>query len=576
MRRFSWTWCLAVWGSLVCCGQAANKVGKPPVGPAPVVSAIERLEAWLAGGPHVEGWRGYLQLDALRNGLARPGGADLAAAETTLRRLCQNQPGLELPPFLDLRTALEGWLARAALPDSARLKAVTDSLQQRLLAAQGTNQSHAPLRLVAEQRPTDEALRAQREFSNRLTILRVLLASYARDPSPWLADEIGATLDWLSGSGKAEPLVAAVRDYYGHPNVWIEVSERALASGVEGDIERITAVEDFILGTAVRGQGNTKATKTLIFAPHDERAVLRLRVSGTIDTTTLGRNGPARIHSRARTAFSAEKDFWLSERGLQALPTVCAAETTTLSANVSAVSPGVRGRIVKRVAQRQVQQKRAQADQIAARHAEDEIRELVDQEASELVSHIDRCAVAPLLTLAKGSAGAVQLRFCSGKGLLRIGVVFGPLGAPPDELNLPLLSGLALRWHSSVGERLMQYRAMKVVMASLQPSNPLTERLGAIVPTSLVKAVSPPQLVQASPAASAPSPGPSAAFTFTERLEDALQRCLREWFEPEITSRGIALRDGRWGTLAPGGPGFEWISVAWNSPGRHVEPQAPR
>lgn len=562
MKPFSWTLCVIAWMSLACCSEAATRNAKPPV-----AAALGRLDAWLAGGTHAAGWREYLQLDALRKEISQADSADLGVVEATLRRLSENRPGLELPPFLELRTALEGWLARAALPQGARLKAVTDSLQRRQSVAPGAKASHAPMTLVSEQRPAEEALRAQREFARRLTILRVLLAAYARDPTPWLADEIGATLDWLDASGNAEPLVEAVRDYYGHPNVWIDVSQRTLASGVEGALERTIAVEDSILGTTVRGKGTTKATKALIFAPHDERAVLRLHVRGTIDTATLGRNGPARIHSRARTTFRAEKDFWLSEEGLKALPTVCVAETTTLAAKVSAAAPGVRGRIVKRVAQRQVRQKGAEADQIAARHAEDEIRELVDQEASELVARIDRCAIAPLLSLADGSAGPVRLRFCSGKGLLRIGVVLGPLGAPPEEPNLPLDSGLALRWHSSVGERLMQYRAMKVIMASLQPRNPLAERLGAIVPTRLAKRAGTwsQQLVPASPVTTNHLQPRSQTPEFTARIENALQLCLHEFLEPGLTTDGIALRDGRWGTLAPGGPGFEWVSVAWNS-----------
>lgn len=575
MKRISWIACLVVGASLVGDTGAAS-----PPSNAAVVAAIDRLEGWLSAGPHAAGWSDYLHLASLRqqlmrqelNGqeLKRGEHADQESAEATLRRLSENQPGLELPPFLELRTALEGWLARATLPDGARLKTVTDSLARRAAARTARTESHGSVILVAEHRPTEEALQAQREFGNRLTALRVLLSAYAQHPAPWLADELGATLDWLSNTGKAEPLVAAVRDYYGHPNLWIDVSERTLAGGVEGAIERTIVVEDSILGTDVRGHGATKATKTLILAPHAERAVLRLRVSGTIDTTTLGRNGPARIHSRARTAFRAEKDFWLTASGLKGLPAVCAAETTTLSTNVASASPGVRGRIVKRVAQRQVKQQQAEADQIAARHAEDEIRELVDQEASGLVSRLDRCAIAPLLALADDPTSPVRLQFCSAKGLLRIGVVAGPLGAPPGEANLPLDSGLALRWHSTLGERWMENPWVKTLMASLRPSNPLTERLGEIVPASVVRTAGgwSQQLVQAtgaSPAAPETSPLSSGSLIIGKRLEEAFERWLNQTLDPGITARGIALRGGRLGTIAPGGPGSDWLSVAWNT-----------
>lgn len=566
MKRLSWIAGLVVAVSMIGEADAAYAPSN-----APVAAALDRLEGWLAAGPHAAGWSDYLQLAALRQELQRGVHADLDVVEATLRRLSENQPGLELRPFLELRTALEGWLARATLPHGARLKAVTDSLQRRLTAGIATTESHGSLILVAEHRPTEEALRAQQDFGNRLTALRALLSAYAQDPAPWLADEIGATLDWLSGTGKAEPLVAAVRDYYGHPNLWIDVSERTLAGGVDGAFERTIVVEDSILGTEVRGHGTTKATKTLVFAPHAERAVLRLRISGTVDTTTLGRNGAARIHSRALTTFRAEKDFWLTADGLTALPTVCTAETTTLSANVASASPGVRGRIVKRVAQRQVRQQKIEADQIAARHAEDQIRQLVDQEASELASQFERCALAPLLALANDSDGSVRLHFCSAQGLLRIGVVLGPLGAPPGEPNLPLDSGLALRWHLTLGERWMESPWVKTLMASLQPSNPLTERLGGIVPASLVRTAGAwsQQLVQSAgttPAESETSPLASGSLISGQRLEEALERLLNQALDPEITARGIALRGGRLGTVAPGGPGSHWLSVAWTSP----------
>lgn len=566
MRRFSWIASWIVWASFTTCAAAA-----PSVGPTPVAAALDRLEVWLGGGPYAAGWRDYLHLDALRNELQRRDAPDLDVLESTLNRLAIQHQGLELRPFVELRAALEGWLAHATLPDGAHLKAVTDSLERRMWSHRPTHKHPGLMLLVAEQKEADAVQKAHQDIRNQLTTLRVLLVAYAHDRSPWLADEIGATLDGLAATGKAGPLVAAVRDYYGHPNVWIDVSERALASGVEGSLERTIVVEDSILGTTVRGHGRTKATKKVRFSPHAERAILTLEVSGTIDTTTVGHNGPARIHGRARTAFRAQKNFWLDETGIKGWPTVCTAETTTLSSDVHAASRGLRGRIVKRVAQRQVEEKKSEADRIAARHAEDQIRALVDREASDLVSQLDRCTVAPLLAFAKGSAGAIRFRFCSDAGLLRIGVVMGPLGAPPGEPKLPLATGVALRWHETMTDRMMQYRWAKMLLASVQPENPFTAGLGSILPASLVRTAGSwsHQLARATGAASAPMQSSSAQPEpplSAERLEDAVEQWLNRWLDPGIAADGIALREGRLGTIAPGGPDSEWMSIVWRSP----------
>lgn len=580
MRHLSWitftAWIVFSSGADSAQPVPTAPVATAPVAAAPVAAALEQLEAWLADGPHAAGWRDYLHVDQLRKelrsgelgsgelGSGRP--PDLHVFEATLKRLAADEPGLDRPQFLALRTALEGWLARASLPEGARLKAVTDSLEQRFAAYPKLGRRDELL-LVAERGDPHGGQRDRQQFHNHLIALRALLGAYAERPSAWLAEEIGATLDWLSTRGGAEPLVAAVRDYYGHPNIWIDVSEKAMTDGVAGAIERPIVVEDSILGTAVRGHGLTKATKRLVFEPHAERAVLTLHVRGTIDTRTVGRNGPARIDSEARTTFRAEKKFWLTEQGVKSFPTLCTAATTTLSADVSAAARGIRGRIVKRVAQRQVWQQQTAADRIAARHAEAEIRDIVDQEATALVSRIEECAVTPLLALANGSGGSVRLRFCSAKGLLKIGLVLGPLGAPPNESGLPLESGFAIRLHSTVVERLMQHPWAETALASLQFGNPLTSGITAILPASLVKKADSwsqrlTHLTGAVPLETAAAPAPVLSG---ERLENAIEQWLNHLLAPEITRDGVALRGGRLGTLAPGGLGSDWTSLAWST-----------
>ncbi|MBI3837102.1 MAG: hypothetical protein HY288_04105 [Planctomycetia bacterium] len=93
-------------------------------GAAPVLAALQNLNAWLNSGPNAKGWVDYLNLPALEAEAVKGASADPAVIAKTIKQLDSGANGLELAPFRNLRHALVEWsidvvVAKAGLPQAA-------------------------------------------------------------------------------------------------------------------------------------------------------------------------------------------------------------------------------------------------------------------------------------------------------------------------------------------------------------------------------------------------------------------------------------------------------------------------
>lgn len=518
------------------------------VGPTRARRALHELENWLATSAHRAAWRSYLQLDVLQHQIASTS-PDVDQLATLLSRFAAEKRELRHAPIVRLRHALEGWLALESLPDGPHLMTAAESIARSSTGRRG----HTV-------RP-------------RLVGLTLLLTKYARDPKPHLADAIGENLDWLATIGQAEPFVTAVRQYYSQPNVWIDVSQSALVRAVEGAVDRDAQITDYILGTEIDGRARTQATTRLTVVPHSTQARMSLVVTGTIDSQTVGSNGPARIHNRSSVTFRAQKSLILDAGGLRASPATCVARTITYEATPTAVVPGVRGWVVRRIASRRVRRLQRQADEIASRHAEQRIAALIDREADKQIAEISQFAVGPLAALAGGDRS--RLRFSSDAGVLRIGAIAGPLGAPPHGATFARQHPYSLRLHATLLDRLRNHPVADVAVASLGLGDGMNSAVAWLFPTARAAAGTTARGTAWANTLALLGGGrsPSSAKSFMSqplfyRLE--IDRLLGGWlnwaFNPRIGQEGIALREGQLGTLSPIGFASEWTTVGWSPP----------
>lgn len=103
-----WACCLS--GALHAQEQHAPEASPPALDPAPVVAALDQLDAWVGDGSNGERWRSFLKADQLRADLAKGADADQAQLSQSLQLLSGKTPGLQLAPFQKLRSALADYL----------------------------------------------------------------------------------------------------------------------------------------------------------------------------------------------------------------------------------------------------------------------------------------------------------------------------------------------------------------------------------------------------------------------------------------------------------------------------------
>ncbi|HWB09114.1 MAG TPA: hypothetical protein VG826_07820 [Pirellulales bacterium] len=525
------------------CGSMAAELFAEEQGRDKVRLALAEVDRWLANNQHAEAWHKRLDTHALRRELAKEEPADLVILERWLQRVTADTPAAAHSPALALRRSVEGWLARQSLPRGQHLPAVAASILSSPQGETGPRLGPEDTRTRAAERPS------RAELSTHLVALAAMLSQYSERPSDNLAQSIDEELCWLDGADEASSLVEVVREYYGHPNVWIDVSKEFLDDRVARTVERTEPVSDVILGTPLSGTGRLRAQSELVIEPDSHRAVLKIVVHGQVDAQTTARRGPARIRSRSTTTFRAEKGLLIEHTKIRALPTVCRAETSTAGSDVSTASPGLLGRIVGRVAQRRWQASRDAAEQEAARHVEARVIAAVDREADELVRRVDRLVIAPMAALADRGSENTSIRFCSEPGVLRIGFCRGCLGAPPGRPPVEQGRVVAVRLHSSLINRIGSTAATRWKEPSIFTPTGAVERLVY-------------QSARILPSLAGNSTGPVSLF------EKPLWQSLAwEWLSPRLGSRGIVLRGGRWGTVTPGGLGSDWPLLGWQPAG---------
>ncbi len=376
------------------------------------VAALRRYLSRL--GKQRDHWEEFLRLDELAAHLSASTPPDPAQLEPIYRRFASGYPGLRLPVFSDVRSALQARMHRLATAANEK---------------------------------------AQENFAQTIDVLAENLAQYAQKPSEeQLAIFAGAT-ELLEESGQAPTLVRSLRAHFSRPNLWVEVSKTLVDAGIGMEVDESTPVREFILGTDVRGTGQTVGRVNVELVPDRDRATLDAIFLGTIFTRTVGVNGPATIRSRGITRIGARKRLRLDADGLHGLPTVSAARTSTTTTGVSTNLCWPLRSVADRVAEKRVRESKSQANRIAARRAERQFNRRMDTRASTILA--ERTA-GPLRRarweLAEREQFPGLLRFRTTADELSLTVLQAgrhQLGAPTAPPERPGAGLISIRVHES-------------------------------------------------------------------------------------------------------------------------------
>lgn len=315
---------------------------------ARTIAAVNDLYDYLqrSGRQNAAAWEAYLDwprvVEQLEAEVPNP-----EVIESILESWETNEVGLENPRFIR---------ARKALRDYA------------YLAADVANENYAE------------------EYARRVDELAGLVERYDAEGSSDDAIAIGQTLGWLERTGQAQELVTAVRARYHRPNFFGYGSARFAAIGFEQPVDRITPVNDVILGTRVHGTARMTGGTTLRLVPDPNVARFHLLLAGTAVSNNVGYNRGVTICSTGVTALQACKEMWMDEAGLFSSLATATGRTNTTITGID----GGGGHLRQRIATKRVYASKSEAEAIASQRAAGRLQRSFEAEAAPMVADANR------------------------------------------------------------------------------------------------------------------------------------------------------------------------------------------
>jgi len=191
----------------------------------------------------------------------------------------------------------------------------------------------------------------------------------------------------MAGIVSAAPLLPAAEKPTGDQDpstriVVIRIPQKLINTYLSPTVEEETPVSLVVLGANVNGNARVNGELLLDTKPDNQ---VRLLFRGTALARTTGREGPAIIHSTARTTFTATKQLIFTTEGVETGDTQVTVDVDRQVQSIQSTAPGLRGRLVKNVANRRLQRLAPQIDAVAHRNAEQRIRHSFDQRVEQLV-----------------------------------------------------------------------------------------------------------------------------------------------------------------------------------------------
>ncbi|MEQ8787058.1 MAG: hypothetical protein RIC55_12190 [Pirellulaceae bacterium] len=373
-------------------------------------TAVARLDQFLASGGEAkeQGWKTYLDWEALQKQLNSPAPPSTAELRRLEKKFFALHQGFELPVFDEVRQRLR---------DYGNVVIVADPRARGYYAGQ--------LAKLAEQ------------FKS----LRTAAGSEA-------LVGVGRVLGVLEMGDQALALVRQARQVYGRPNVHVAVSEDFLAAGMNEKIHVQQEIRENILGTQIFGRPVMRAETTIDLAPDDQRATFDIRLVGRALSENVGYNGPVTVYTNSVTDVEGRKRIHLDASGFEATPAEAWCETSTVINSIAA-----RLRVVQKIAWRKAGQQKSAAEQVGSRKAEQRVRRQIDQQAAEMVAKLnDAFHERFRWPLMRKDHFPRELRFRTSEDQLLITLLQAglyQLGAPDDPPAAEQGLDIAVRVHES-------------------------------------------------------------------------------------------------------------------------------
>ena len=152
-------------------------------------------------------------------------------------------------------------------------------------------------------------------------------------------------------------------------------------------VDHESEINEEVLGTDVHGTCHTTGTVSIALTPNPTKAEFELSLIGEAISNTVGTHGPAEIASRAVTKYKAVKYITFDGDSFTATPAKVTADTDLTIEDVSSTAPGLRGRVVRRVAERRVHEAYQESRHIASQRVINHVSREFD---AAVQKHLDK------------------------------------------------------------------------------------------------------------------------------------------------------------------------------------------
>lgn len=274
--------------------------------------------------------------------------------------------------------------------------------------------------------------------------------------------------------------------------ITIQVSRAFLMQYVDRTVDTDEPLVDSILGTSINGRARTRGATDLALQTNPHQAVADVLFAGTIDSNTLGYNGPMVLHNTARTRFQARARIVLDSSGLQVLPSATQARTSSVTTGIDTDLPRLRGRIATRVGWQRAAETRSQVNEIAARHAEARVGRQLTARVNESLVDIRKMLAISLSKWAGGEGGAVPvMQLSSTPKCIAIVVQRGDATPEEHQLRPPVIEGeplIAAQMHQTVVRRVLndpEFRqALTALVTQIRAPQPAGQKVAVSTPAA--------------------------------------------------------------------------------------------
>lgn len=207
----------------------------------------------------------------------------------------------------------------------------------------------------------------------------------------------------------------------------LRLTGEAFAPLIDREVDETTPVNDVILGTPVRGRSRTVGVPKLALVDDDKAAAFVLTLSGTTVSKTVGHNGPAVIHSRSETYYTASKRVvFKAGEGFVAEPAKINARTRIITEGIGSTRRGFIGRSVVRRAAPQIDASRPAAEEVVRQKAMRRISATFDRFLEGRLVRLNRAAdMREMVALVLRGETEPRYAFCTKDGCMQITASFG-------------------------------------------------------------------------------------------------------------------------------------------------------